>query len=119
MAALRLAPLFALPVLGGVLVAFVIATFEDDAELDPQAASTADEELEPQPETAVEDSTPQPTEVPETAVEVPPPEPSPLDDFDLGELFNLDDFSEYWRGSLPPALADLFEHGFGGQPSQR
>lgn len=65
MAALRLAPLFALPVLGGVLVAFVIATFEDDPEPAPQAASIADDEVESQAEPAVEEATPSPTEEPE------------------------------------------------------
>jgi hypothetical protein len=120
MTALRFVPLFALPVLGGVLMAFVIATFKDDPEAAPQAASLINESIEPQVDPAVEEPTPQATEVPETVIDVAPLESSaPLDDFDPGDLFNLDDLHQYWRDNLPPDLAEILENGFGGQPAQR
>jgi hypothetical protein len=121
MAALRFAPLFALPILGGVLLAFVIATFEDDPEAASQA-SVVDDERESQPETIVEEPTAQATEP--TPQESAMTDNSPADGLDplagiqLDRPFDVDDFSDYWRENLPPSLAEILENGFGGSGSR-
>jgi hypothetical protein len=116
MAALRFAPLFALPVLGGVLLAFVIATFQDDPDPVAETVTATDDQLEEQPEAIVEPTVEPEEEAPVVADEPEPEPPDPQDDFelDLNELFSIEDLGQYWRDSLPPALADLFENGFGG-----
>ena len=114
MAALRFAPLFALPVFGGVLLAFVIATFEGDpAPVDETVTATDDQRATEEPATAVQPTAEPQEEEPAVTDESAPEVPDPLANLDLDESFEIDDFSAYWRENLPPSLADIIENGFG------
>ena len=118
MLGLRLVPLFTLPVLGGVLLAFVIANFEDEPDLAAETATVADEELAPQPETAVEETV-EPVEDTESVTdETPPDTQDPLANLNVDGPFDVDEFNDYWRGNLGPVLADILENGFPGRTSQ-
>lgn len=119
MAALRFAPLFALPVLGGVLLAFVIATFErDPASVDETVTATDDQLATEEPATVVQPTAEPEEEEPAVADESPPEVSDPLANLNLDESFEIDDFSAYWRENLPPSLADIIENGFGGPRNQ-
>ena len=115
MAALRFAPLFALPVLGGVLLAFVIATFQDDPDPVSEAVTANDDQLEEQPDTVIEPTAQPQEEDPVVAEQSPAQVPDPLANVDLNGPFDVDDFSAYWRENLPPSLAEILENGFGAQ----
>jgi hypothetical protein len=111
MTILRIMPLFALPVLGGVLLAFVIASFEDDDPLATEATSIDDTAIEPTDDTTVQDTV-EPADD-QAVTDASPPGNTADDgaDVNVEGLFDANNFGDYWQSDYSPDISAILGNG--------
>lgn len=103
-------PLLALPVLGGVLLAFVIASFEDDDPLAPESAALDEAEIEPQTDTAVQDTVEPADE--ETVTDTAPTDTADQSpNIDVEGLLTADDFTGFSQNNVSPDISAILGNG--------